>query len=283
MNAVSRWVDKFCYNHPNFGIPELMKYVALGNVAVFLLDLFTNGYASSMLMFHPGLIMQGQVWRIITFVFAPFGSAGLWNMLVFLISTFFYYQIGSALERHWGTTRFSVFYFMGILLNVALGFLTNSIIFMDFVNLSMFFPFATLYPDMHVLLYGIIPIRIKWLAWLDAALFGYTIFSSLMAGDWISALLPIIALLNYFVFFWDSILSLFGRTRTRVQHRTNPQTINFKKAQKEIRQQRGYLHKCAVCGITDTDHPNTEFRYCSKCNGYYCYCMDHINSHVHVQ
>jgi len=194
-----------------------------------------------------------------------------------------YYQIGSALERHWGTTRFSVFYFMGILLNVALGFLTNSIIFMDFVNLSMFFPFATLYPDMHVLLYGIIPIRIKWLAWLDAALFGYTIFSSLMAGDWISALLPIIALLNYFVFFWDSILSLFGRTRTRVQHRTNPQTINFKKAQKEIRQQRGYLHKCAVCGITDTDDPDMEFRYCSKCNGYYCYCMNHINNHSHVE
>ena len=68
-----------------------------------------------------------------------------------------------------------------------------------------------------------------------------------------------------------------------MKHRTSAQTINFKKAQKELRQRRGYLHKCAVCGVTDQDDPNMEFRYCSKCNGYYCYCANHINNHTHVQ
>ncbi|MBR4098714.1 MAG: hypothetical protein IKK44_01845, partial [Clostridium sp.] len=69
----------------------------------------------------------------------------------------------------------------------------------------------------------------------------------------------------------------------RVTHQVNPQTINFKKAQREVQERKGYLHKCTVCGVTDADDPDMEFRYCSKCNGYYCYCMNHINDHVHVK
>ena len=64
---------------------------------------------------------------------------------------------------------------------------------------------------------------------------------------------------------------------------TSRQTVNFKKATKQAQQQKGYIHKCAVCGKTDTDYPNEEFRYCSKCNGYYCYCSEHIHNHVHIQ
>ena len=78
-------------------------------------------------------------------------------------------------------------------------------------------------------------------------------------------------------------MGFLRRTGQRASYRANPHTINFKKAQKQVREHKGYLHKCAVCGITDADDPNMEFRYCSKCNGYYCYCMKHINDHVHVQ
>jgi len=88
---------------------------------------------------------------------------------------------------------------------------------------------------------------------------------------------------NYLIFFWDDLMSLMGRGKRRVVHQTSRQTVNFKKAQKEVQQRKGYLHKCAVCGVTDADRPDMEFRYCSKCNGYYCYCMDHINTHVHVE
>ena len=96
-------------------------------------------------------------------------------------------------------------------------------------------------------------------------------------------LLPIVAILNYLIFFWTDFVGLFNRNKARAAHRVNPQTINFKKAQKEVQQRKGYLHKCSVCGVTDADNPDMEFRYCSKCNGYYCYCMDHINNHTHVQ
>ena len=284
MKAISRWLDRFCYKHPNFGVPELMKYIALGNVAVYVLDVLTNYSASMMLMFRPDLILQGQVWRLVTFVFVSGrGGSGFINVLFFLISTFFYYQIGTALEHQWGTTRFNVFYFFGVILNILIGFAFSAGVSMYYVNMSMFFSFATLYPDMQVLLYGIIPLKVKWLAWLDAALFAYEIVMNLLGGYFAYALLPLVAMLNYFVFFWDDILALFGRKKASVRHRTNPQTVNFKKAQKEIQERKGYLHKCSVCGVTDADDPDMEFRYCSKCNGYYCYCMDHINNHTHVQ
>ena len=144
---------------------------------------------------------------------------------------------------------------------------------MYYVNMSMFFSFATLYPEMQVLLYGILPLKVKWLAWLDAALFAFDIFFSIFSHQWITAVLPLVAILNYFIFFWDDLMSVVHRTGQRAAYRANPQTINFKKAQKEVQERKGYLHKCAVCGITDADDPNMEFRYCSKCNGYYCYCM----------
>ena len=286
MKAISRWLDRFCYNHPNFGIPDLMKYIALGNVAVFVIDQLFHYYGTLFLMFNPILIGQGQVWRLVTFLFVPVATGGgsmFTRTLFFGLSTFFYYWIGSALERQWGTTRFNVFYFLGAILNVAIGFAMQSSITMYYVNMSMFFSFATLYPDMQVLLYGIIPLKVKWLAWLDAALFAFDIGFSVTSGDWITAILPIIAILNYLIFFWEDLMGLLNRGKQRAAHRVNPQPINFKKAQKEVQERRGYLHKCAVCGVTDADDPDMEFRYCSKCNGYYCYCMDHINSHTHVQ
>ena len=150
---------------------------------------------------------------------------------------------------------------------------------MSYVNLSMFFAFATLYPNMEILLFMILPVRVKWIAWLDGALFVWAVLSNLIMGYWAGALLPVVAILNYLIFFWPDFRYLFAKTKRR----TSAQTINFKKAQKELRERRGYLHKCAVCGVTDQDDPGMEFRYCSKCNGYYCYCANHINNHTHVQ
>ena len=279
MKAISRWLDRFCYNHPNFGIPNLMKIVVIGNVLVYFLDMFSQGYVSWLFSFSTPLILQGEVWRIISFVFVP-TSGGF--ILWFAMTTLFYYYIGNALEQQWGTARFTVFYDLGVVLNIIVGFVMGGTS-MYYVNMSMFFAFATLYPDLQILLYGLLPLKVKWLAWLDAALFAYDIFFSLFSRQWITAVLPLAALLNYFIFFWDDLMGTLRRTGQRAAYRTRPQTINFKKAQKQVREHKGYLHKCSVCGITDADDPNMEFRYCSKCNGYYCYCMKHINNHVHVQ
>ena len=286
MKAISRWLDRFCYKHPRFGIPNLMKFIVIGNVLIYLLDMFSRGYATLLFMFHPARVLHGEVWRIVTFLFVPvsgFNSSDMFSILWFAMTTLFYYYIGNALERQWGSTRFTVFYFLGAILNLIIGFAFQTSVTMYYVNMSMFFAFATLYPEMRVMLYGILPLKVKWLAWLDAALFLYDIIRYLMLGAWGYALIPVVAILNYFIFFWDDLMEIFRRKTGRMAYHTRPQTINFKKAQKEVQQRKGYLHKCAVCGITDADDPNMEFRYCSKCNGYYCYCMKHINNHVHVQ
>ena len=310
MRAISRWLDRFCYNHPRFGIPELMKYIAIGNVAVFIADMLMNGMLTSWIAFMPEQILRGEIWRLVTFVFVPVSSGGytiFGQTFFFALATFFYYWIGTALERQWGTTRFTVFYGLGVILNIVAGFViyavlvgqltgvgvaaaqarsylrTLSTISMTYVNMSLFFSFATLYPDMRVFLYGIIPIKVKWLAWLDVLFFVWSIGSYLLDGQWAMALAPVIAILNYLIFFWEDLARSLNLGREKVRHRTSAQTINFKKAQKEVQQRKGYLHKCAVCGITDADDPNMEFRYCSKCNGYYCYSMRHINNHTHVQ
>ena len=283
MSAFSRWLDRFCYNHPNLGIPNLMMIVVIGNVFVYFMDMFSNHYMSQLLMFSTPMILRGEIWRILTFIFVPTtGYGDMFSTLWFVMTTLFYYYVGNALERQWGAARFTVFYGLGVIMNIIVGFVAGATT-MYYVNMSMFFAFATLYPDMRVLLYGILPLKVKWLAWIDAALFAFDISFSLTSGLWVTAVLPLAAILNYFLFFWDDLRNLLRRTGQRAAHRVNPQTVNFKKAQRQVREHRGYLHKCAVCGITDADDPTMEFRYCSKCNGYYCYCMKHINNHVHVQ
>ncbi len=284
-NNVS-WLDRFCAKHPRFCIPNLMLYIAIGNVVIYLIDLFSMGGVSlsSMLGFYRDAIFQGQIWRLVTFVFISesgdlfFRGTGTFFVL---ISAYFYYWIGSLLEREWGSVKFTVFYLGGVVLNIIFGLIAGYAS-MWYVNLSMFFAFATLYGDMQVLLFFLIPIKVKWLAWLDGALFAWDILTSLLAGNWLGALLPVVAILNYLIFFWQDFRYLFAR----VKRRSSPNVINFKKAQRQAkrkaRETGGYTHKCAVCGITDADNPNMEFRYCSKCDGYYCYCMEHINNHVHI-
>lgn len=293
MRFIQNWLDRFCYKHPRFGIPNLMMVVVIGNALVWLLDQFSVGFSlSSALSFVPYYILQGEVWRLVTFIFVPEN-----NSLFFLaISLYFYYWIGSILERQWGTTKFTVFYLLGLVLNIIAGFIIYLIlpypvatISMYYVNLSLFFSFATLYGDMQVLLFFVIPIKVKWLAWFDAALFAFDIIRSLLQIPTIGmfalvgVVAPIVAILNYLIFFWDDLMATMGRVKRQTAHRTSRQTVNFKQATEHAQQTKGYIHKCAVCGKTDTDYPNEEFRYCSKCNGYYCYCSEHIHNHVHIQ
>lgn len=280
------WLDRFCAKHPQFGIPNLMLYIGIGNVVIYLIDLFSMGRLSlaDALSFDRYAIFHGQIWRLVSFVFISesgdllFRGTGIFFVC---ISAYFYWWIGALLEREWGTTKFTVFYLGGVALNILFG-LVAGFSSMWYVNLSMFFAFATLYGDMQVLLFFLIPVKVKWLAWLDGALFAWAVLSSLLVGNWLGALLPIVAILNYFIFFWQDFKYLFAR----VKRQTSPNVINFKKAQKQAKKKAketgGYSHKCAVCGVTDRDDPNMEFRYCSKCDGYYCYCMNHINNHVHI-
>ena len=145
MRAMHQWLDRFCRKHPRLTLPGLMRYIVIGNVLVYLLDFFgTNGYpiASSLLGFSADAIAHGQIWRIVTFIFVPLSNQ---NPIVFALSLYLYYFIGNALEREWGSNKFTIFYLFGVVLNILVGFLVGGAS-MHYINLSMFFAFATLYP-----------------------------------------------------------------------------------------------------------------------------------------
>ena len=279
-------VQRFCAAHPRFGIPNLMRVIVIGNVAVYILMLLTqnsDASALSFLTFNLNGLLHGEVWRIVTFIFYPSAGSPFW----LLISLYFYYWIGSTLERQWGTAKFNLYYISGTLLTV-LGAILASLISGNpyltvagtwYVNLSMFFAFAFLFPDTTVLFMFIIPVKMKWLAYLDGALFAFDIIRGIGAHNWVDVVLPVVALLNFAVFIWPEVHYL----RQRAQYQTSRKTVQFKQAQQRAQQaqQAPYHHKCAVCGRTDTDYPELQFRYCSKCAGYHCFCQDHIFNHVH--
>lgn len=286
MKKLNNAVDRFAYNHPRFGIPNLMKFIVAGNLIVFLLLRLSNYSAISFLAFVPGAVLHGEIWRLVTFIFVPETS----YLFSLAISLYFYFWIGSMLEREWGTPKFTLYYLSGMVLTILTGFIVylsggnGSVVGANYINLSMFFAFAALYPDMQVLLFFIIPVKVKWLAWLDAALFAVDILGSAFRLDLIGALLPVVAMLNFFVFFWTEISETVARRRGYAAHRNSHRTIQFKgavKQQAKKAKEQGYHHKCCVCGRTDTDYPNLQFRYCSRCVGYHCFCEDHIFNHEH--
>lgn len=280
-------VQRFCAAHPRFGISNLMRVIVIGNVAVYVLMLLTqanDANALSFLTFNLNALLHGEVWRLVTFVFVPAYS----SPFALLISLYFYYWIGSTLERQWGTAKFNLYYISGALLTV-LGVVLASLITGNpyltaagtgYVNLSMFFAFAFLFPDTTVLLFFILPVKMKWLAYLDGALFAFDIIKAIGAHNWAGVVLPIVALLNFAVFIWPEVHYL----KERAKYQNSRKTVQFRQAQQQQAkqaQQQGYRHKCAVCGRTDTDYPDLQFRYCSKCVGYHCFCQDHIFNHVH--
>ena len=196
------------------------------------------------------------------------------------------------LENYWGTCRFNLYYLTGVLLTDLAGLLLGYSVTSTDLNLSLFLAIATLAPDTRVLLMMFIPVKMKYMAWVYLGFTALNVILLLPAGlfsfYW---LMPLVPLANYFLFFGSDIQNLFPdswRYRRPKQHKTAypsgaKPNANWAAGYQSKTGERPYRHKCTVCGRTDTDYPNLEFRYCSKCNGYYCYCMDHINNHVHIQ
>lgn len=280
MRKLNDAIDRFCALHPRLGIPNLMRYIVAANAVIYILSLFDrSGLLLQTLAMDPGAVLHGQIWRLVTYVLIP-TSGSFW----LIISLFFYYWLGETLERLWGSAKFTVYYVSGALLT---SLATLLVYFIDgismpvygasYVNTALFMAYALTYPDAMVRIYFILPIKMKWLAILEAVLYALSVVRYAAAGLWGMALLPIVAMLNLFIFFSPD----FSRRADQFQARHRSEAVQFRKAVKEQKRQRGYNHKCEVCGRTDTDFPDLQFRYCSKCTGYHCYCEEHIFNHVH--
>ena len=263
-----------------YAIPNLMLYIILLNGAGLLLSVV---YPESLfyLCWSTRYILKGQIWRLITFIMVPYET----NPLNFLLFAFVYYSISQTLERMWGTFRMNMYIITGILGMIIAGFAAYFILDVDllfgmhisYLCNSLFLALAAVLPDTRFMLMFIIPIKAKWMAALSAVMYLYDLMSVVNQSGWMpygfaSLLLIGFSLLNFVLYFTKA-----GRIRSKeVKRRTE-----FKKKMGQTQNAKP-VHKCTICGRTDKDFPELEFRYCSKCDGTYEYCNEHLYTHKHI-
>ena len=271
-----------------YAISNLAKYIIGGYIlgyAIMIVDMMTKSNLLGFISLDPYKILHFQIWRLVTWIIVPPQSIDIFTIIMLML----YYSLSASLERTWGTFRFNLYIFSGMLFTVIGAFILYVICYLGgakmenigyiislafstyYVNLSIFLAFAAEYPDMQLLFMFIIPIKIKWLAIADVILLVYQ-----MLTNGISVAIAIIAsLLNFIIFFLG----------TRNYRRVSPSEIHRRQAFKhETRRVNNVTkHKCAICGRTEKDNDNLEFRFCSKCNGNYEYCQDHLFTHEHVK
>lgn len=288
------WINKLERKFGRYAIQNLMFYISILYALGFVIMEFAPMFYFQYLAMDVNAILHGQIWRLFTFIIYPPST----NLFFVLISIYLYYSIGQALEYVWGAFRFNLYFFMGVLLHIVAAFITYFVFHVSFLsmmgatylNLSLFFAYATMYPNQQFVLFFVLPIKAKHLAWIDAIYFGYTILQAYMpnygggpAGVLYkaNALAAFVSILNFLIFFLT----------TRHAKRFSPKEMHRKHAyHKAVREGRreqtgpdGAKHRCVVCGRTELDDDTLEFRYCSKCNGNYEYCQDHLFTHEHVK
>ncbi len=261
---ILKWLNKLERNYGRYAISGLMKYIVAANLAVFLLEVINPGLEAN-LMLIPQAVMAGQVWRLITFILIPPATSAFW----ILFTLYFYYIIGMGLEQAWGSFKFNIYYLVGMIATIIVSLIGGSPATGVFINLTLFLAFASIYPNHEVLLFFILPVKVKYLGILNAVLLAQQF---IMGGVGIK-LMILASLANYFIFFGKDFIELF---KTKKKVKRNKEKFKVIEMKDYVR------HRCTVCGITERDDPNMEFRYCSKCSGHKEYCMNHLKNHEHI-
>ena len=295
---------------------KFSKY-AVRDLSLKLIILYLAGYVIYYLkpeiLYHmtlnPYAIVHGQIWRLVSWLMIPPSTSNLFFIAVMM---FFYYSIGTSLERVWGAWRYNVFIFTGILLTIVSAFLWMGFTYLTggggtlaqvgagsyfdyyslafstyYINMGIFFAYALTFPEAMVLLFFIIPVKVKWLGLLDVA---YLVFEFLQATSAtrfaIAATFVNIAIL-YLRSHRSVRRSYSGRTMEDIFHSAVGTGASKNRSAGPVRRQMrpagAVVHRCVICGRTQADNPDLEFRYCSKCEGGQEYCQDHLFTHVHVK
>jgi len=218
------------------------------------------------LLLRPDRVLDGEWWRLASFLFLPPLSHPLWAFLAW----YAFWLFGSGLETYWGTFRYNLYLWIGWLATVTASLATQLPIQTNaFLSLSVFLAFAALCPEFQIRLYFILPIPIQWLA----AVTWLLLLWSASSGDWATRLSILASVGNFVVFF-------AGEIRTWFRHGLRRMRMDVAL---RLRPQQPFTHRCTVCGVTDRDDPSREFRYCSQCVGSPCYCSDHLRAHEHLR
>lgn len=269
------WLDKLERKFGRYAIRNLPLYIVMLYAIGAVLNILTKGSYYYYVALNPYMILHGQIWRLLGFLIVPPNASLIFIIFVLM----FYYSIGESLVQVWGAFRFNMYILIGVLATIVASFIVyfiypSTMIFMDtfYLNLSMFLAYATIFPEMRVYLYGILPLKVKWMAWFDVALLVW----QFIVGGLGARIAIVVSLLNFLLFYFSS----------RNYKKVSPKEIHRKRAYRKassVVSNKPYRHKCAVCGKTELDDPNLEFRYCSKCSGNYEYCNEHLFTHTHVK
>lgn len=285
---MNSWLGKMERKFGRYAIPNIMKYLIVLYAGGYFLYMINPMFYLNYLVLDWGAVLHGQIWRLLTFLMQP-PSASIFMVALLL---YIYYMIGMQLENALGTFRFNFYLLTGIVLHIVASlivYLTTGMVIspsVEYLNLSFFFVFAMLFPDAQFLLFFAIPIKGKWIALIDGFYFLWAIISPFLPaykGTGYGAMVAALAsILNVLIFYLLS-RNMHAYSPKEVKRRRDYQR-KVQQAQKpEHVYENGARHKCAVCGRTELDDPNLEFRYCSKCNGNYEYCQDHLFTHTHVK
>ncbi|MGN0386226.1 MAG: hypothetical protein ACI4EX_10125 [Lachnospiraceae bacterium] len=303
--------NQFERKYGKYAIPNLTTVIVILYLIGYILY-YTGTPILDYLTLNPYKILQGQVWRLFTWVLMPPAYGGIFTTVIMI---YFYWTIGKTLERVWGDYRYNVYMFMGFLFTVVGSFVAYfgvKLLFFEewglanpenmeiifkagstffntyYVTLSIFLAFAATFPDAVVMLMFIIPIKVKWLGYFYGVVMFLEVLQSrkvpfaTTAGQLqyidfaIFVRCSIIFSVMNFIVFWLTSRKRIGLNPKQIRRRQE-----FKR-QVERPTRNITRHKCAICGRTEESNPELEFRFCSKCNGNYEYCQDHLFTHQHI-
>lgn len=317
-----------------FAIKGLMKYVVIVYAVGFITYLINPEFYYQWLMLDIDKVLQGQVWRLVSFIIQPIESD---SVILTLLMLYVYFSLGTALERVWGSFRFNMFYFSGVLFNIlaviviyvityaVTGYGVSYPITLYYLNMSMFLAFAAIFPDIQFLLMFLIPVKAKYMFAIYGVFLGIDIYEGftdsmmvivkdgslgvitndaayapgfppqLIYSKWLAGVITIlvivVSLLNFIIYFVGTRKNKFSphdiKRRMEFRRSYNEGNVNRNSAASNEKIVHPFgntkitRHKCCVCGKTEKDDPDLEFRFCTKCEGNYEYCSEHIYTHVH--
>lgn len=285
-----KWIVKMERKYGRYAIRNLSAYIIALYAAGYIMQALSPSIINYLTL-EPAFILRGQVWRLISWILVPPSRLGLFT----IIMLYFYYSVGTTLEKTWGAFRYNLYILSGIVFTVLGAFLLYGILRLQYpqsqypnlflsmgdafstyyISMSILLAFTATYPNAEVLLYFFIPIKMKWLG----IFYGVMLLISFIQAGWAGRVVILASIFNFIVFFLG----------TRDLHRYSPKEQQrkreFKKAvaPSRAKKEQETHHKCAVCGRTEEDGDYLEFRFCSKCDGNYEYCQDHLFTHEHVK
>lgn len=316
-----------------YAIPKLYVYIIAAVILGYIFFyMFPSVYC--LLTFNPyKVIIKHQYWRLFTWFFTiPYTLDSYFNMFFLPLNLYFYYFVSESLERTFGKFAFNFYVFSGWFLSTLgmIGVSTVMLVFSEnkltyrmayeymslggaesekyayldathYMLLCIFFAFALIYSEMTVLFMFVLPLKVKWSAWLSGA---FCIYDFLKGNAYTRTLIVMFVL--HFLIYYLIYRSSYGRTvrdiKRQIRYKQGKGTMPRRTAgssrqgtqntssSSEGKNKNVYkfptkgkaIHKCAVCGRTELDDPTLEFRYCSKCGGDYEYCSDHLYTHEHI-